>query len=65
MVSMIMISLVGVLIVSLVGVFGMYQAKEGQGMVSSAEKSLEVAQQSDQVKGSAARLNELVEGFKI
>ncbi|WP_269320834.1 hypothetical protein [Paenibacillus sp. 1-18] len=43
----------------------MYQAKEGQGMVSSAEKSLEVAQQSDQVKGSAARLNELVEGFKI
>ncbi len=36
-----------------------------ENMVSSAEKSLEVAQQSDQVKGSAARLNELVEGFKI
>ncbi|ASR46557.1 methyl-accepting chemotaxis protein [Paenibacillus kribbensis] len=34
-------------------------------MVSSAEKSLEVAQQSDQVKESAARLNELVDGFTI
>ncbi|MET3210684.1 UNVERIFIED_CONTAM: hypothetical protein ABIC26_003645 [Paenibacillus sp. PvR008] len=34
-------------------------------MVSSTEKSLEVAQQSNQVKGSAARLNELVDGFTI
>ncbi|MDY7993079.1 methyl-accepting chemotaxis protein [Paenibacillus polymyxa] len=36
-----------------------------ENMVSSTEKSLEVAHQSDQVKESAARLNELVEGFKI
>lgn len=33
MVSMILISLAGLLIISLVGVFGMYQAKEGQGIL--------------------------------
>ncbi|WP_090738630.1 methyl-accepting chemotaxis protein [Paenibacillus sp. Mc5Re-14] len=36
-----------------------------ENMVSSTEKSREVAYQSDQVKESAARLNELVAGFKI
>ncbi|WP_431087653.1 methyl-accepting chemotaxis protein [Paenibacillus sp. 8b26] len=36
-----------------------------ENMVSSTEKSLEVAQQSDQVKESATRLNELVDGFTI
>ncbi len=33
MTSMIMISLVGLLIVSLIGVIGMYRAKEGQGIL--------------------------------